>query len=61
VTAAVSQEKMGRAALHQGLSKEADQHFDTALRALGVMPNAPENAVGESSSPHAAMPGRSNQ
>jgi hypothetical protein len=39
---AETQEVMGQAALRQGLNAEADQHFDAALRSIGVQPNSPE-------------------
>jgi len=57
VSAATMQEKMGNAALKKGMNDEAAQHFETALRSIGEMPNAPGENSGESSSPHKAMPG----
>jgi hypothetical protein len=57
VSAARMQEAMGNAALKKGMNDEAAQHFETALRSVGVMPNAPDENPGEATSPHRAMPG----
>jgi hypothetical protein len=57
VGAAKMQEKMGDAALRKGMNNEAAQHFETALRSIGEMPNAPGENPGETGSPHHAMPG----
>jgi hypothetical protein len=55
-SAAETQEVMGQAALMHGLDTEAAQHFDAALRAVGVMPSWPEHNSGEAGSLHAPMP-----
>ena len=57
-SAAISQSLMGRAALAKGQSDAAAQHFDAALRSVGVMPNWPGKNVGagEMYSEHAAIP-----
>ncbi len=60
VTAAKAQQAMGEAALKKGMNDEAAQHFDTALRSIGVMPNAPGETAGEANSGHQAMPGAVN-
>lgn len=57
VSAAQIQEHMGDAALKKGMNDEAAQHFETALRSIGVMPNAPDENPGEATSPHRAMSG----
>jgi hypothetical protein len=57
VSAARMQENMGNAALKKGMNKEAAQHFETALRSIGEMPNVPGQNAGEANSPHKAMPG----
>ena len=57
VTAAEGQYTMGMAALNRGLNKEAAQHFDTALRAVGVEPKAQGQNPGETMPGHASMPG----
>jgi hypothetical protein len=57
VTGAEGQYKMGMAALNRGLNKEAAQHFDTALRAVGVEPKAQGYNPGETTHGHAAVPG----
>jgi hypothetical protein len=57
VSAARMQEAMGDAAMKKGMSDEAAQHFETALRSIGEMPNAPGENPGEADSPHNAMPG----
>jgi hypothetical protein len=57
VTGAEGQYKMGMAALNRGLNKEAAQHFDTALRAVGVEPKAQGQNPGETMSGHTSMPG----
>jgi hypothetical protein len=43
--------------LDHGLNKEAAQHFDNALRAVGVEPNTPDQNAGEPIRPHFSMPG----
>lgn len=60
VTAAKAQQAMGEAALKKGMTNEAAQHFETALRSIGVMPNAPGETAGEADSGHQAMPGAVN-
>jgi len=57
VSAARMQEKMGTAALKKGMNDEAAQHFETALRSIGEMPNTPGQNPGEAGSEHRAMPG----
>jgi hypothetical protein len=57
VSAARMQENMGNAALKKGMNDEAAQHFETAMRSIGEMPNAPGENSGEASSPHKPMPG----
>ncbi len=57
VSAARMQERMGEAALKKGMNDEAAQHFETALRSIGMTPNAPDENPGEGSSPNRAMPG----
>ncbi|SRR5579883_1827688 len=52
--AAEAQEVMGQGALRRGLNAEASQHFDAALRSLGIMPNSPHSP--EAGSYHAPMP-----
>jgi hypothetical protein len=59
VRAAKAQEAMGEAALKRGMNAEAAQHFETALRSIGVMPNSAGNDAGESSSGHRVLPGSS--
>ena len=41
VSAAETQEIMGQSDLKKGLNNEASEHFDTALRSLGVLENIP--------------------
>jgi hypothetical protein len=55
-SAAENQEIMGQSALMHGMDTEAAQHFDAALRAVGVMPSWPEHNSGEAGSIHAPMP-----
>jgi len=55
-SAAETQEIMGQADLRRGLNNEAAQHFDNALRAVGVMPAWPGHNSGEATSFHAPMP-----
>ena len=57
VSAAQLQAAMGDAAMKKGMSDEAAQHFETALRSIGEMPNGPGENPGEAGSPHAPMPG----
>jgi hypothetical protein len=57
VSAAKAQQAMGEAALKKGMNNEAAQHFETALRSIGVMPNAPGETAGEATSGHHKMPG----
>jgi hypothetical protein len=57
VTVAQAQYRMGMKALNTGLNKEAAQHFDQALRSVGVEPKAQGQNPGESLPGHAAMPG----
>jgi hypothetical protein len=59
VSTAKAQEAMGEAALKKGMNDEAAQHFETALRSIGVMPNSSSSNTGESGSPHRMMPGSS--
>jgi hypothetical protein len=42
VSAAETQEIMGQADLRKGLNDEAGQHFDAALRSVGVSPRGPQ-------------------
>jgi len=60
VTTAKVQQTMGNAALKNGMNDEAEQHFDTALRSIGIMPNAPGENASEGNSGHQAMPGAVN-
>jgi hypothetical protein len=53
---AIAQEIQGRADLKKGLNEEAAQHFDAALRSLGVMPSQPEHNPGEVGVYHNPMP-----
>jgi hypothetical protein len=53
---AETQEIIGQSDLQRGLNTEADQHLDNALRALGIMPNHPQQSLGETDEPHAPMP-----
>jgi hypothetical protein len=53
---AENQSVIGRADLKKGLNQEAAQHFDNALRALGVMPAQPQHNSGEVGMYHAPMP-----
>jgi hypothetical protein len=55
-SAAESQEVMGQTALRNGLDDEAAQHFDNALRSIGVMPSWPGHNPGEAGSYHPSMP-----
>ena len=55
-SAAETQEIQGQSDLRRGLNTEAAQHFDAALRSIGVMPNQPEHNPGEVGSFHAPMP-----
>lgn len=60
VSAARMQEKMGDAALKKGMNDEAAQHFETALRSIGEMPNSSGSNAGEANTPHGSMPGAVN-
>lgn len=42
VSAAESQEILGQADLKRGLNNEASEHFDAALRSIGVLANLPD-------------------
>jgi hypothetical protein len=55
-SAAETQEVMGQADLRKGMNDEAAQHFDAALRSVGVMPSAPGKDSGEAGSLHHPMP-----
>jgi hypothetical protein len=55
-SAAETQEIMGQAALKRGLNDEAAQHFDAALRSVGVTPSWPGHNSGEAGSYHPGMP-----
>ena len=55
-SAAETQEIMGQSALMRGLNTEAAQHFDAALRSVGVMPSQPQRNSGEAGSYHSPMP-----
>ncbi len=55
-SAAENQEVMGQAALMHGMDVEAAQHFDAALRSVGIEPAWPEHNPGEASSIHHPMP-----
>ncbi len=57
VAAAQIQYAMGMKNLNNGMNKEAAQHFDSALRAVGVEPKAQGQNPGESTAGHMAMPG----
>lgn len=54
--ASETQEVMGQADLRKGMNDEAAQHFDAALRSVGVMPSAPGKDSGEAGSLHHPMP-----
>ncbi|SRR5579871_1483958 len=43
--------------LNHGLNKEAAQHFDSALRTIGIQPNVQGENAGEPLRPHLPMPG----
>ena len=58
VTVAETQRRMGMTALNNGLNKEAAQHFDTALRSIGIEPKAQGQNPGEPEGGHSAMPGQ---
>jgi hypothetical protein len=58
VSAAQTQYNMAMNALNNGLNKEAAQHFDNALRAVGVQPNTQGQNPGEPMGSHAPMPGQ---
>jgi hypothetical protein len=53
---AENQSLIGRADLKKGLNHEAAQHFDNALRSLGVLPEQPQRNSGEVGVYHAPMP-----
>ena len=55
-SAAENQEIMGQADLMHGLNDEAAQHFDAALRSVGIMPSWPGHNPGEAESIHHPMP-----
>jgi len=55
-SAAETQEIQGQSDLTRGLNTEAAQHFDAALRSIGVMPSHPHEDSGEAGAPHAPMP-----
>jgi hypothetical protein len=57
VNLAENQYRLGLNDLNNGLNKEAAQHFDSALRAVGVQPNAQGQNPGEPIPGHAAVPG----
>jgi hypothetical protein len=57
VTMAENQYRSGLNALNNGLNKEAAQHFDTALRSVGVEPKVQGQNPGESLPGHPALPG----
>ncbi len=55
VSAAKMQAQMGDAAAQKGMTDEAAQHYQTALRSIGAMPPGTGDNSGQStSSPHAA-------
>ncbi len=60
VNTAKVQQTMGNAALKNGMNDEAEQHFDTALRSIGVIPNEPGQNASEGNSGPQAMPGAVN-
>ena len=55
-SAAETQEIQGQSDLSRGLNTEAAQHFDAALRSIGVMPSHPQQDSGEAGSIHSSMP-----
>jgi hypothetical protein len=57
ITVAEAQHRMGMNALNNGMDDEAAQHFDAALRSIGVAPKAQGQNSGETTPGHAAMPG----
>ncbi len=56
VTMAENQYRSGMNALNNGLNKEAAQHFDSALRSVGVEPKTQGQNPGEALPGHPAMP-----
>jgi hypothetical protein len=54
---AENQYRVGLSALNNGLNKEAAEHFDRALRAVGVQPKVQGQNPGEPVAGHEAMPG----
>jgi hypothetical protein len=50
-SAAETQEVMGQADLRKGMNDEAAQHFDAALRSVGVAPNSPGQDSGAAEAP----------
>jgi len=57
VRMAENQYRVGLNALNNGLNKEAAEHFDSALRAVGVQPKVQGQNPGEPAAGHEAMPG----
>jgi hypothetical protein len=55
--AAETQERMGVAELQNGMNREAADHFDAALLALGLVPNAQGQLSGEVGPRHPHVPG----
>jgi len=51
-SAAETQEVMGQADLRKGMNDEAAQHFDAALRSVGVTPNSPGQDSGAAEAPY---------
>jgi hypothetical protein len=51
-SAAETQEVMGQADLRKGMNDEAAQHFDAALRSVGVPPNSPGQDSGAAEAPY---------
>jgi hypothetical protein len=59
-TVAQNQYRLGLNMLNNGMNKEAAQHFDNALRAVGVQPKAQGQNPGEPIPGHQPMPGSTN-
>jgi hypothetical protein len=60
VSVAENQYRLGLNMLNNGMNKEAAQHFDSALRAAGVQPQAQGQNPGEPIRGHQQMPGNTN-
>jgi len=55
---AEAQERLAVNWLRMGENLNAAQHFDTALRSLGIQPNVQGENVGETTTAHKPMPGQ---